>query len=145
MKVSKNQVVWAACHFAGEASANGWTVESASLSGASRSSVSLRVAKSLSPSALRAEAESSRAIAALTAMKESAGQHNSSLFVLLERLFVASRARSPENVAAFLRRNIAGSDEQQIRQAVEVGQQLRVERLAFVERDRGSLGAADDG
>src|SRR5215208_5597477 len=62
MKVSKNQVVWARCHFAGEASGKGWIVASASDSGAARSSVSLRVANSLSLSSVGPVSESALAI-----------------------------------------------------------------------------------
>ena len=56
----------------------------------------------------------------------------------------ACGARLPQDIAPRAGRDVAGGDEQMIGQAVEVGEQLRVERLAFVQGDRGTLGAADD-
>src|SRR6185295_10141176 len=64
------------------------------------------------------------------ATKRKPDKVKSSLNVPRERLFVARRAWPPEHVAALLRRDIARSDEQEVRQAVEVSEQLGIERLA---------------
>src|SRR5947208_16787916 len=149
MKVSKNQVVCERCHLAGEASGKGWIVESASLKGAARSSVSFRVANSLSFSAFGARSESSRAMAALPCHETDVGTSQKfticSLIGLIAHLLGSRSARLPEHVAALGCSHVACGDEQMVGEAVEVGDQVRVQRLAFVQRDGGTLGAADHG
>src|SRR5205085_2395995 len=74
--------------------------------------------------------------------KRCAGRVNSSLYVPAS-LVAPRRARSPENVSAFLRGDITRGDEQQVRKAIEIGEKLRVERLLLVQSDRRPLGPAN--
>src|SRR5215207_8265367 len=97
---------------------------SASDSGAARSSVSLRVANSRSPSAAGAGFESSLAIAALPATKWKSGRGMSSLYVPL-LWSAAGRAGLPQDIAPALSRDVAGGDEEIVRKAVEVDQRER--------------------
>src|SRR4051794_24165271 len=118
-------------------------VASASLKGAARSSVSLRVANSRSPSAAGAEFESSLAMAPALATKGPPRTSEGSLYV--PQPSAARRARLPQHVAAFARRNGARGDEQMIGQAVEIGEQMRVERFDIVQRNGRALGPPSHG
>src|SRR4051795_11822635 len=109
--------MWARCHFAGEASGNGWIVASASLSGAARPSVSLRVANSRSPGALRDEDESSRAIR-VPLPRNKCREKDLVRYMFRHKGLIARGARLPQHVAAFERRHVASGDEQMVRQAV---------------------------
>src|SRR6478672_3101563 len=78
------------------------------------------------------------------ATKQVSGKGQSSLYVLFLRLSAARRTWFPENIATFARGDVARGDEEMVRQAVEVSEQLRIDRLGLVERDGGPLGAPDD-
>ena len=78
---------------------------------------------------LGAEFESSRAIARLPATNGRAGIVKSSLYVPQVRS-AARRARLPEHVAALGLGDAPRTDEQMVRQAVEIREQVRVERFA---------------
>src|SRR3954454_9736956 len=60
------------------------------------------------------------------------------------RLSAACRARLPEDVAAFGRGDMAPGDEEMIGQPVEICEQVRVERLGFIESHRRPCGSSHD-
>src|SRR5947209_3101016 len=60
------------------------------------------------------------------------------------RALIARAARLPQHITALERGDVARGDEQMVRQAVEVGEELRVERVGLVQRNGGALGAAND-
>src|SRR6185503_1059507 len=102
------------------------------------------VANSRSPSALRLRSNPPGPWDAPTATKQVSGKGQSSLNVPPLRLFAARSARLPENVAALARCDEARGDEQVVGEAVEVGEELRIERLGLVQRDGSALGSARD-
>src|SRR6187551_2447149 len=140
MKVSRNQVVWARCHLAGDASSIDWTVASASDSGATSASVSARTfAKRVASASVAGRG--SDFVRILFPFPERAGQSQAEL----RSRRIAGRARNPQNVTTRVFVHAPRGYEQIVRQAVEIGKRERIQRDNLRCGDRSPLCAAARG